>query len=139
MITYHHKVNYYETDRMGITHHSNYVRIMEEARLELLDKIGCDYLKMEDEGVISPVVSVKCNYKRSTTYSDEIIVNVKIQKFTGVRLDFEYEMINAKYNSGVCTAVSEHCFVNSDFKPINLKKVRPDLYERIIENMENNA
>ena len=139
MITYHHKVNYYETDRMGITHHSNYVRIMEEARPELLDKIGCDYLKMEDEGVISPVVSVKCNYKRSTTYSDEIIVNVKIQKFTGVRLDFEYEMINAKDNSVVCTAVSEHCFVNSDFKPINLKKVRPDLYERIIENMENNA
>ncbi len=139
MITYHHKVNYYETDRMGITHHSNYVRIMEEARLELLDKIGCDYLKMEDEGVISPVVSVKCNYKRSTTYSDEIIINVKIQKFTGVRLDFEYEMINAKDNSVVCTAVSEHCFVNSDFKPINLKKVRPDLYERIIENMENNA
>ena len=139
MITYHHKVNYYETDRMGITHHSNYVRIMEEARLELLDKIGCDYLKMEDEGVISPVVSVKCNYKRSTTYSDEIIINVKIQKFTGVRLDFEYEMINAKDNSVVCTAVSEHCFVNSDFKPINLKKVRPDLYERIIENMENKA
>ena len=139
MITYHHKVNYYETDRMGITHHSNYVRIMEEARLELLDKIGCDYRKMEDEGVISPVVSVKCNYKRSTTYSDEIIVNVKIQKFTGVRLDFEYEMINAKDNSVVCTAVSEHCFVNSDFKPINLKKVRPDLYERIIENMENKA
>ena len=88
MITYHHKVNYYETDRMGITHHSNYVRIMEEARLELLDKIGCDYRKMEDEGVISPVMSVNCNYKRSTPYSDEIIVNVKIQKFTGVRLAY---------------------------------------------------
>lgn len=31
MTAYHHLVQYYETDRMGITHHSNYIRWMEEA------------------------------------------------------------------------------------------------------------
>lgn len=136
MIIYTHKVNYYETDRMGITHHSNYVRIMEEARLELLDEIGCDYRKMEDEGVISPVISVNCNFKKSTTYMDEIAVKVRIKKFTGIRLDFQYEMINMKDNSVVCTAESEHCFVNDDFKPINLKKARPELYRKIMDNLE---
>ena len=34
------RVNYYETDKMGITHHSNYVRWMEEARIDFLEKIG---------------------------------------------------------------------------------------------------
>ena len=37
---YIHKVQYYETDKMGVTHHSNYLRIMEEARTDFLEKIG---------------------------------------------------------------------------------------------------
>ena len=47
-----HKVQYYETDRMGVTHHSNYVRWMEEARIELMDRMGFPYIKMEEEGII---------------------------------------------------------------------------------------
>ena len=34
------KINYYETDRMGVVHHSNYIRFLEEARCALLEKIG---------------------------------------------------------------------------------------------------
>ena len=37
---YTHRVKYYETDKMGVTHHSNYVRWMEEARVDFMDKIG---------------------------------------------------------------------------------------------------
>ena len=50
-----HEVQYYETDRMGITHHSNYVRWMEEARTFFLREIGWPYEKIEEEGSISPV------------------------------------------------------------------------------------
>lgn len=50
-----HEVQYYETDRMGITHHSNYVRWMEEARTFFLREIGWPYEKIEEEGIISPV------------------------------------------------------------------------------------
>ena len=42
MNTYIHKVHYYETDRMGITHHSNYIRWMEEARVNFLDQADDD-------------------------------------------------------------------------------------------------
>lgn len=42
MNKYIHKVNYYETDKMGITHHSNYIRFMEEARMNFLsDSTHC--------------------------------------------------------------------------------------------------
>ena len=40
MRTYQHEVKYYECDRMGITHHSNYVRFMEEARVDWMDQVG---------------------------------------------------------------------------------------------------
>ena len=44
---YEHKIQYYETDKMGITHHSNYIRFMEEARIDWLDKIGWSFAKLE--------------------------------------------------------------------------------------------
>ena len=52
---YNHTVQYYETDKMGITHHSNYIRWMEEARVDFLKQIGWDYDKLEEIGVISPL------------------------------------------------------------------------------------
>ena len=55
MEAYRHTVKYYETDRMGFTHHSNYVRWMEEARIDFMDRLGFSYRKMEEEGVVSPV------------------------------------------------------------------------------------
>ena len=70
---YRHIVQYYETDKMGITHHSNYIRWMEEARIDFLSKIGWNYAKLEEEGIISPVVAVDCIYLHSTAITGEII------------------------------------------------------------------
>ena len=63
---YQHQVQYYETDQMGIAHHSNYIRWFEEARSYILTEIGMGYEKMEEIGIISPVLSVsaKCRYGR---------------------------------------------------------------------------
>ena len=36
---YERMVYYYETDRMGIVHHSNYIRWFEEARLDWMKQI----------------------------------------------------------------------------------------------------
>ena len=64
---YQHFVQYYETDKMGITHHSNYIRFMEEARLDFFKKLGFDYLDFEKMGVISPVIGLNnIRYNRKT-------------------------------------------------------------------------
>ena len=55
MFTFERKANYYETDQMGIVHHSNYIRWFEEARLEMLRAMGLPYKKMEDNGILIPV------------------------------------------------------------------------------------
>ena len=61
---YKHTVQYYETDRMGFVHHSNYIRWMEEARSDFFDQIGWPYVKTEEMGIISPVVALDCKYKQ---------------------------------------------------------------------------
>jgi hypothetical protein len=46
--------HYYETDQMGIVHHSNYIRWFEEARVQLLNYLGCSYKEIEEAGIIIP-------------------------------------------------------------------------------------
>lgn len=134
METYKHKVQYYETDKMQITHHSNYLRFMEESRTDYLEKIGWSYAKMESEGLISPVVSVNINYKKSTTYNDIIEIAVKIKDISMAKIEFEYVMtVNGAV---VCTATSVHCFINQEGRPISIKKSNPELFELLSSLVE---
>ena len=127
MKEYIHKVNYYETDKMGVSHHSNYIRWMEEARIDFLDQIGYGYDKLEKDGINSPVIGIECVYKIPTTFADEISIMARIKEFKGVKLIIEYIMKNVKTNEIVFTGISKHCFTNQEGKPIILKKEFPEL------------
>ena len=129
MNAYIRKINYYETDKMGITHHSNYIRIMEEARLDFLSQIGFGYDEMERNGVISPVTAVSGRYKKTTTYPDEISVTVTVSEVSRAVLKLSYEMQVA--GTVVFTGESEHCFLGADGRILNLKKSMPQFYEML--------
>lgn len=127
MNTYKHVVQYYETDKMGITHHSNYVRFMEEARVSFLEKIGWGYDKLEGMGVISPVVSISCDYKKSTTFADVIEIELYISSLTRVKFTISYVMRVGE--NLVCTAESTHCFVSQSGRPISIQKQYPAFFD----------
>ena len=129
---YEHTVQYYETDKMGITHHSNYIRWMEEARVDFLSQIGWDFAKLESMGIISPVVSVECKYKTTSTFSDIIRISVSVEEFKGVKLKLDYQMTNAEGKT-VCEAKSEHCFLNQSGLPIRLNKELPEFCKILTE------
>lgn len=122
MNDYIHKVHYYETDKMGVTHHSNYIRWMEEARVDFLDQIGYGYAKMESEGIISPVIGVECEYKRTTTFDDEICIRPEIESFNGIKLVIRYTMTNVATGELVSQGRSKHCFLSKEGKPLSLQK-----------------
>ena len=134
MYIYEHRVKYYETDKMGVTHHSNYIRFMEEARVEWLDHIGCSYKKCEDMGVSSPVLSINCQYKHNTTFDDIIDIKVYLKNYNGLRLTVGYEM--KKNNEIVVIGESEHCFINQRGVPIRLKKEFPEIDEILKKELE---
>lgn len=135
MEKYKHIVQYYETDKMGIVHHSNYIRWMEEARVDFLSQIGWNFVKLEEMGIASPVTELDCKYKTSCTFSDEVYITVKIEEFKGVRLKLYYEMKN-KDDKVLCEAHSEHCFLNMDGKLLRLEKEYPDFYKALMDLME---
>lgn len=131
-MNYLHTVNYYETDKMGITHHSNYIRWMEEARIDFLSQIGWDYARLEEMGIISPVLSVSCDYKKTTTFPDKISISVAVKEFKGVKLHLSYEMRNENGDK-VCTGTTSHAFLNAEGRPIRMNQEYPQLYEALRE------
>ena len=92
MEKYIHRVHYYETDRMGISHHSNYVRWMEEARVFYLNNHDCGYADIEKLGFSSPVLGIECNYKKTTTFDDEVEIDIKMAEYNSVKMVYEYIM-----------------------------------------------
>lgn len=136
MKTYIHRVKYYETDKMGVTHHSNYIRWMEEARIDFLDQIGYGYAKLEEDGIISPVIGIECYYKMPTKFDDDIEINVRIEEFKGVKLVIGYTMMNQKTKDIVLEGKSKHCFVNTDNRPIILKKEYPEFDKTLKQCIE---
>ncbi|MDO5410115.1 MAG: thioesterase family protein [Lachnospiraceae bacterium] len=129
MEPYIHQIQYYETDKMQITHHSNYVRFMEEARIDFLKQIGWGYDRMEEEGIISPVTGISCDYKRTTTFPDVIRIEIQVLSFNGIRLQLGYTMTCE--GNVVCTAQSEHCFLDVNGRPINMKRQFPEFYKQM--------
>ena len=128
-------VNYYETDKMGITHHSNYVRFLEEARCEFLKTIKLPYEALEAKEIMIPVLGVNCSYKHSSTFGDTLKIKTKVTKFTGIQMCVGYEIINEKTGELVLEGETRHCFTNTELKPINLKKYDKEAYDILINCM----
>lgn len=133
MLEYLHKVQYYETDKMGITHHSNYIRWMEEARVDFLDTIGWGYDKLEEEGIVSPVVAAGCTYKKTTTFHDVISISLKVKEYNGIKLKLQYEMKNKETQEVVAIGDTEHCFLDKKGRFVSLKKQLP-LFDEMLKN-----
>lgn len=137
MEVYKHKVQYYETDKMGITHHSNYIRWMEEARVDWLDKIGWSFEKLENLGMISPVVEINCKYINSTKFSDIVDIEVKLKEYKGVKLVVEYEMINSITKEIIAIGTSKHCFTTKEGKVISIKKKYTEFDKVLLKELQN--
>ena len=134
---YERKINYYETDKMGIVHHSNYIRFLEEARCRWMEQKDISMEKMEGMGLTIPTLEVYCKYKYHVTSGDIIVIIPKIVEFNGVRMTLSYKIVDKKTGKEVVEAESKHCFTDKTLKPINLKKKYEGIYREFYDLMEN--
>ena len=126
---YERKVFYYETDKMSIMHHSNYIRIFEETRVHYLNEAGMPFEEIEAAGVLMPVLSVECSYKRPLTFDEPFAVYPKITKFNGTTLHLSYRIVSRKTGELCAEGSSSHCFTDTDMKPLRTKNRYPDIYK----------
>jgi len=101
-------VRYGETDQMGYMYYGNYAQYYEVGRVEMLRSLGMSYSSMEADGIMMPVLELKCKYIKPALYDQEITVKTIIKTLPGIRIFFEYELYNEKeelINLGATTLV----------------------------------
>ncbi len=128
MHPYEYKAQYYETDQMGIIHHSNYIRWLESARIDYLEQLGISYRGLEERGIISPVVTVEGRYRSMVRFGETVRIEVKIEKYNGVKLEFSYRITDRESGELRFTGASSHCFVDRAGKIVALKRELPEIH-----------
>lgn len=133
---YIHQTQYYETDQMGIIHHSNYIRWMEEARTAYMEELGFPYKTVEAGGIISPVLSVQCDYRSMTRFGDKVCIEVRLVSFKGVKYEISYVMRDNETQEVRAAGSSKHCYLKKNGQPANIKKELPALYAKMLLALE---
>ena len=105
------RVRYGETDQMSYVYHGNYASYLEMGRIEWLRKLGISYKKMEESGVMLPVIRMNINYKIPGKYDDLLTVITTLKKLPSARIDFHYEIHNLDKQL-IATAETTRVFVN---------------------------
>lgn len=121
-------VRYAETDKMGIVHHSVYPIWYEIARTDLSKLAGFPYSKMEEEGLMTPLVELNCKYYSPAYYDDELVITATVSKITPARIVFYYEVFRKDQEKPINIGYTVHAIVNKEMKPVNTKKLFPEVY-----------
>ncbi len=135
MFIYHKIPQYYETDQMGIIHHSNHIRYFEEARLAYMDELGIgELIRNPESGVICPVLKVQAEYKNMIRLCDALQIYVRLIQYNGFRYTFGYEIRSAE--TLCCTGTTELCFMTQENQPVRMKRSYPELHETLCRILE---
>lgn len=127
------EVRYAETDKMGVVYHANYLIWFEVARTDFIKKAGFNYQAMEDEGLISPVVDVSVQYRKSITYPETITVRTWIERYSKLKTIYAYEIVKT---DGIIAATGRttHVVIKRGSEiPIRLDRYYPEWHEKYIE------
>lgn len=127
-------INYYETDKMGVVHHSNYIKFLEEARCYWMKSFGLPFEVLEENGITIPVLAVNCEYKYHVTFGDTLVIKPYMKEYTGVRMTVGYDVTDKKTGKPVIMAETKHCFTNKNLKPVSLKKCNKEFNDKF-ENL----
>ena len=127
---YSRKANYYETDQMGIIHHSNYILWFEEARVDFMEQLGFGYKKIVGSNIDIALLNVYCEYKSMVRFGDIVDIHMSVSELTPTRMTVNYEIFDALSHELRTIGKTQHFFYDNEKKrPVSLKKALPELFE----------
>ncbi len=130
------RVRYAETDQMGYVYYGNYAMYYEVARVESLRSLGFAYKKLEEQGIMLPVLENKTKFLLPAKYDELLTIDVKIATKPGVKIVFDYNIYN---EAGELINIGETilAFVNMETgRPCRPPKVMQDLLNPYFEKDE---
>lgn len=107
-------VRFNEADPLGIVWHGHYIRYFEDGREAFGAKYGLTYLDFYQNGLVVPIVSVDCQFKKPLRYGDSVIVEARYTDAPAAKIQFEYRLLHALSGDLVATGSSTQVFLNKD-------------------------
>lgn len=109
-----HLVQFYETDLMGIVHHSNYIRFYEEARVAWARALGLLDVTRPETASSFAVVGTQVRHLKPCRFGERVRIQVQGRR-QGARIFFEYKMWRGA--DLVSEARTEHVSLDKDLRP----------------------
>jgi len=133
---HHLKARYAETDQMGVVYHANYLTWFEIGRTEMIRELGLPYRKIEEQGLLLPVIDLGMQFLKPARYDDQIRVLTRIREYTNIRMTFEVriERIEDELQQEgelLITGHTKHVWLNRNWRPARIDREAPELYELI--------
>ena len=122
------RVRYSETDQMQYAYHGNYPQYFEMGRIEWLRSLGVSYKKMEENGIMLPVINLNINYLKPAKYDNFLTLKTTLESKPSAKIIFNYELFFG--NNLITTASSTLVFVNMETN----RPTRPPKY--ILDKIE---
>ena len=124
-------VRYAETDSMGVVHHSRYFPWFEVGRTEFFKTCGMSYREVEERGVLLPLLDCYAKFIEGARYQDDVWIEVRLSRLGVAKCGFEYKIIRCADDALLAEGYTTHGFTDKSFKPLNLKKKYPEIYEAL--------
>jgi acyl-CoA thioester hydrolase len=123
---------------MGVVHHSNYLKLIEEARLQWCNEYIMDYKTLESKGCIIPAVSASENFLDYLRFDDPFSIEVNLKEFRGIKMTFSYKINNEDTGVLCYTGESSHFFAKQSGKEeylpyLSFRKDFPEIYKKLVD------
>lgn len=105
---------YGETDQMGYVYYGRYLEYFEEARTEMIRSLGFPYTRLEENGVMLPVIHTQVDYKAPIFYDELMDIEVILFDVPTVRLETFYQVFTDRRQQPHILGKVELCFMKED-------------------------
>ncbi len=112
--TYIHKTQYYESDQMGVIHHSNYIRWFEIGRVEFLREAGITLGELMDDGIVFPITDVSAKFLSRGRFDDVLVIETTPTALTKAKMAFDYRILKKEDETVLVTGHTQNVFTNRE-------------------------
>ncbi len=115
-----HRIYYYDTDKMNVVYHGNYLKWLEIARTEFF-RDTLPYSELEETGIMLPVKTLNIEYINSVKYDELIKIKIKLLELSKIKIKFLYEIYDENLENLKARAETTNVFtdLNGSLKRID--------------------
>ncbi|MBQ9364652.1 MAG: acyl-CoA thioesterase [Schwartzia sp.] len=129
------RVKFFDTDAMAVIHHSNYIRLFEIGRVELLRKAGITLDEIMADGFVFPITEVRAKFHNPGKFDDELVIETKPAALTKAKMAFDYRIARKDDDLLIVTGHTQNVFTKIETG--HIARLPEKYYDRFRAAMEN--